>query len=181
MRFDGLPVKSWGARLTMSKRFPGDARGRSRARTLVKLTMIVAASAISTSTFAASAAAQNAHAARTLDGNATAHLHLVKAEGSQLIEEGSVSGALAGSARAAMHTGAQFTASFTIRTREGSITGHGQATPHGSGRYQSFAGSFTATSGTGRYTHVKGRAGLYGVFDRRTDSVVIQTTGTLTY
>ena len=181
MRFNSRPPKSWGARLTMSKPFLEDARlGRSRSRTLVKLTMMIAV-AMSTSTLAAPAAAQDAHAARTLDGNATAHLHLVKAEGSQLIEEGSVSGSLAGSARAALHTGALFTASFTIRTREGSITGRGQATPHGSGRYQSFAGSFTATSGSGRYTHIKGRAGLYGVFDRRTDSVEIQTTGTLTY
>jgi hypothetical protein len=156
---------------------------RSRARTLVKLLTIIAASALPISTLAASAAARDpaAHAARALNGNATAHLHLVKAEGSQLIEEGPVSGALAGSARAALHTGAIFTASFTIRTHEGAITGHGQATPHGSGRYQSFAGSFIATSGSGRYTHIKGHAGLYGVFDRRSDSVLIQTTGTLSY
>ena len=59
--------------------------------------------------------------------------------------------------------------------------GGGRATPHGSGRYQSFSGSFQATHGSGRYANVSGHAGLYGVFDRRTDSVVIQTTGTLTY
>jgi hypothetical protein len=88
---------------------------------------------------------------------------------------------LSGTARAELHTGAMFTATFTIRTREGSITGQGRATPHGSGRYQSFGGSFVATSGSGRYKHVSGRAGLSGVFDRRTDAVVIQTTGTLNY
>jgi hypothetical protein len=120
-------------------------------------------------------------AARLLDGKAVAHLHLVKPEGSRLIEEGPVSGALAGSARAELNTGAVFTARFTIHTHGGSITGHGQATPHGSGRYQSLSGSFLATSGTGRYTHVSGQAGLYGVFDRRTESVVIQTTGSFTY
>ncbi len=133
---------------------------------------------------AASVAARRhatAHVARTLNGTATAHLHLVKAEGSQLIEEGPVSGALAGFARAELNASAVFTASFTIHTHGGSITGHGRATPHGSGRYQSFSGSFLATSGSGRYAHISGRAGLYGVFDRRTDSVLIQTTGTLTY
>jgi hypothetical protein len=119
---------------------------------------------------------------RALTGTATAHLHLIKAEGSQLLEEGSVSGALTGSARAKLHIGATFTARFTIHTHTGSITGGGLATPHGSGRYQSFSGSFLAASGTGRYARVSGRAGLYGVFDRRTDSVVIQTSGgKLTY
>lgn len=119
---------------------------------------------------------------RVLNGTATAHLHLIKAEGSQLLEEGSVSGTLTGSARAKLHIGATFAASFTIHTHTGTITGSGTATPHGSGRYQSFSGSFLATAGTGRYAHVSGRAGLYGVFDRRTDSVVIQTSGgKLTY
>ncbi|HTU79250.1 MAG TPA: hypothetical protein VMF09_10875 [Solirubrobacteraceae bacterium] len=122
-----------------------------------------------------------ARAAYVLNGNATAHLHLVKAEGSQLIEEGPISGALTGSARAKLRTGATFTASFTIYTRYGSISGHGLATPHGSGRYQSFGGSFIASGGSGRYAHITGRAGLYGVFDRRTDAVLIQTTGRLSY
>jgi hypothetical protein len=120
--------------------------------------------------------------ARTLSGTATAHLHLIEAEGSKLIEDGPVTGALTGSARAELHTGAVFTATFTIQTSRGSITGEGRATPHGSGRYQSFSGSFHATHGSGRYAHIKGQAGLYGVFDVRTDSVVIQTTdGTLSY
>jgi hypothetical protein len=134
-------------------------------------------------TVASAAAGHNApaYAAHTLSGTATAHLHLVKPEGSQLIEEGTISGVLVGSAWADLHTGAVFTASFTIHTHRGSITGRGQATPHGSGRYQSFSGSFLPTSGSGRYTHISGHAGLYGVFDRRTDSVVIQTAGNLTY
>jgi hypothetical protein len=122
-----------------------------------------------------------AHAARTLNITATAHLHLVKAEGSQLVEEGSVSGALAGSMRAELKTGSVFTGSFTTHLRGGSISGRGKANPHGSGRYQSFSGSFVVTSGSGRYTHVNGHAGLYGVFDRRSDSVIVQTTGKLSY
>ncbi len=147
------------------------------------LAMLITASALLFSATGSSAAARTAvaYAARTLNGTATAHLHLVRAEGSELIEEGPVSGVLVGTTRAELSTGAIFTATFTIHAHGGSITGHGHATPHGSGRYQSFSGSFNATNGTGRYAHVSGRAGLYGVFDRRTDSVVIQTTGTLTY
>jgi hypothetical protein len=122
-----------------------------------------------------------AHTAGVLDGEATAHLHLVQVEGSELSEEGPVAGVLTGTARGVLRLGAVFMASFTIHTRNGSITGRGTATPHGTGRYQSFAGSFTAIGGSGRYAHIHGRAGLYGVLDRRTDSVVIQTTGRLSY
>jgi hypothetical protein len=88
---------------------------------------------------------------------------------------------LVGSAHADLRTGATFTASFTIHTQAGSISGRGQAAPHGSGRYQSFAGTFVASGGTGRYAHLSGQARLSGVFDRRTDAVVIQTSGTLSY
>jgi hypothetical protein len=122
-----------------------------------------------------------ARAARSLNATTTAHLHLVKAEGSELFEEGPVSGALPGSMQAELKTGVVFTGSFTTHTHGGSIKGHGRATPHGSGRYQSFSGTFVVTGGTGRYTHVSGRAGLYGVFDRRSDSVTVQTTGKLSY
>jgi hypothetical protein len=128
-----------------------------------------------------SAGRQAARAARSLNATTTARLHLVKAEGSQLSEEGPVSGALTGWMRAELNTGAVFTGSFTTRIHGGAIKGHGIATPHGSGRYQSFSGTFIVTGGTGRYARVKGRAGLYGVFDRRSDSVVVQTTGKLSY
>jgi hypothetical protein len=40
---------------------------------------------------------------------------------------------------------------------------------------------FVTVGGSGRYVRVAGRGGLYGVFDRRTDAVVIQTTGRLSY
>jgi hypothetical protein len=122
-----------------------------------------------------------ARAARTLDGAVTARLHLVKPNWSMLIEQGPVNGALSGSASAEVHAGAVFRGIFTIHTKRGSITGKGTATPHGSGRYQSFSGSFLVTGGSGRYTHISGHSNLYGVFDRRTDSVVIQTTGRFTY
>jgi hypothetical protein len=116
--------------------------------------------------------------AATLSGTATAHLHLVPPiEGSTLYEEGPVAGALTGTVKARLQTGALFTGQFTIRTRSGNILGRGSADPHGSGRYQSFSGSFVATGGTGRYARIHGRANLYGVIDRRTDAVTLQTVG----
>jgi hypothetical protein len=122
-----------------------------------------------------------ARASRSLNATITARLHLVKAEGSELFEEGAVSGALPGSMQAELKTGAVYTGSFTTHTHSGSIKGHGTAIPHGAGRYQSFSGTFIVTGGTGRYAHVSGHAGLYGVFDRRTDAVTVQTTGKLSY
>jgi hypothetical protein len=122
-----------------------------------------------------------ARVARSLNATTTAHLHLVKAEGSELFEAGTVSGTLPGYMQAELKTGAVYTGNFTTRTHGGSIEGHGTATPHGAGRYQSFKGTFIVTGGTGRYAHVSGRAGLYGVFDRRRDAVTVQTTGKLSY
>jgi hypothetical protein len=150
---------------------------------LAAVTLLLAAGAMASAVGSVAARQPtSAQTARMLSGTATAHLHLIEAEGSELIEEGPVTGALTGTARAELHTGAVFKATFTIHTRAGSITGEGRATPHGAGRYQSFSGSFRATSGSGRYAHISGRAGLYGVYDRRTDSVVIQTTdGALSY
>ena len=142
--------------------------------------ILIAAGLVSLTT-APTDASMRAHAARTLNGEATARLHLVKAEGSQLLEEGSVTGALAGSAHGTFHTGAIFIGAITIHTHGGSISGEGRAIPSGSGRYQSFRGSFKVTSGSGLYVHISGHSGLYGVLDRRHDSVVIQTTGRLTY
>jgi hypothetical protein len=83
--------------------------------------------------------------------------------------------------RADLNTGAVFTGSFTIYTRQGIIGGRGTAKPRGSGRYESFAGSLEVTWGTGRYRRAHGLGGLYGTFDRRTDAVVVQTTGRISY
>ena len=42
-------------------------------------------------------------------------------------------------------------------------------------------GTLTITGGTGRFRGAHGRTGLYGTFDRRTFSLVIQTTGNFSY
>jgi hypothetical protein len=155
--------------------------GRRRTQGVAVLATVLTGVMISAAESAPARLQSAAHAARSLNSTATAHLHLVMAEGSQLTEEGPATGALSGWVQAQLNTGAVFTGSFTIHTHGGTIKGRGRAIPNGSGRYESFGGSFTVTSGSGRYRHIKGHAGLYGVFDRRTDSAVIQTTGKLTY
>jgi hypothetical protein len=125
--------------------------------------------------------ASPAHAARTLSATDTAHLHYVRSSESQLYEEGSASGTLPGSMRAHFKIASAVTASFVIYTHGGTIHGTGKATSHASGVYESFAGTITVNGGTGRYTHAQGHAGLYGVYNRHTYALTIQTTGQLSY
>ncbi len=119
--------------------------------------------------------------ANTLRATDTAHLHYISASGSLLYEEGRASGTLPGSMRVHFDVSSTLSGSFTIYTREGSIRGHGEATPHGAGVYESFAGTLVVTGGTGRYAHAHGRTGLYGTFDRENYGLLVQTTGTLAY
>ncbi len=119
-----------------------------------------------------------AHALRATD---TAHLRYVSASGSLLFEEGAASGTLPGSMRVHLDVGTTLSGSFTIYTRGGTIRGHGEATPHGAGVYESFAGTLVVTGGSGRYAHARGHTGLYGTFDRDNYALTVQTTGTLSY
>jgi hypothetical protein len=122
-----------------------------------------------------------ARAAHTLNATDTAHLHYVSASGSLLLDEGKATGALPGSMRVHLNLGTTFTGSFAIYTSAGSIKGHGSATPHGSGLYESFAGTLTVTGGTGRYSGAHGHGNLYGTFNRSNYALLIKTTGSLTY
>lgn len=128
-----------------------------------------------------SASATSAQAARKLKARDIAHLHYISASGSLLYEVGQATGTLPGNMHVHFDVGATFTGSFTIYTDSGTITGHGAATPHGSGAYESFAGSLVITGGSGHYAHAHGRAGLYGTFNRANYRLVVQTTGTLLY
>jgi hypothetical protein len=124
----------------------------------------------------------HARAARALSGNDNATLHLVHADGSTLYEEGQASGSLPGAVRAWLHIGATFTGPFVFYTRSGAIMGHGSGEPHeGRYPYESFSGTAEITGGTSRYTHVHGRLGFFGVFNRNGDAVQLQTRGTLAY
>ncbi|MHB1858842.1 MAG: hypothetical protein ACYCUM_01825 [Solirubrobacteraceae bacterium] len=110
-----------------------------------------------------------------------ASLRYISASGSLLYETGRANGTLPGWMRVHMRIESTFTGSFAIHVRGGTIIGHGWATPHGSGVYESFAGTLLVTGGTGRYRHAHGRAGLYGTFDRNNYDLTIKTAGTLLY
>lgn len=120
-------------------------------------------------------------ASRTVSVNDTGHLRLLKAFGSVLLEEGAAAGTLPGLAKVRLTVGSVVTASFTIQTKYGTIYGSGRAALHSSGRYSSFGGSLAVNHGTGRYAHAHGGGKLYGVIDRRTSALTVQTVGALSY
>lgn len=142
---------------------------------------VLAAPAGTASPVPAAQRSPSAHAAHILNATDTAHLHYVRSSGSLLFEEGSTTGTLPGSMRAHVNIGPTTSGTFTIYTHGGTITGHGSATMHGSGSYESFAGTLMATGGTNRYAHAHGHAGLYGTFNRKTYALLVQTTGRLVY
>jgi len=125
--------------------------------------------------------ARRAQATHTLRASDRAKLRYRSAKGSTLYETGQALGSLPGAMRVHMRVTATFTGTFTIYAHGGTITGHGRALPHGSGTIESFKGTLTVTSGSGRYRHARGRARLYGTFNRRTYALTIQTAGTLRY
>lgn len=124
------------------------------------------------------AATSDADSMRATD---KAKLHYISASGSVLYETGHASGTLPGTMYVHMRVEATFSGNFTIYAHGGSIVGHGAATPHGSGVYESFAGTLVVTGGTGKYRDAHGRAALYGTFDRDNYDFTIKTSSTLRY
>jgi hypothetical protein len=150
-----------------------------------RLAAVLAGIAAAVLPFAATSDASDtahARASRTLNVTDEAHLHVTGTEGAYLTEEGAASGALRGTVKVDLNIGVTVNGSFTIYVRGGgSISGHGSARLRSTGTYASFAGSMSVSHGTGRYAHAHGHGGFYGTVDRRTDALVIQTTGTLSY
>ncbi len=147
------------------------------------LSALVACASVCAALAQSAGAALPARAAGLVRTADQAHLSYneERSQGSWLYEEGSAAGTLPGNMRANCNITATFRAVFTIYVHGGSINGRALAAVHGSGLYQSFGGSLTATGGTGRYVHAHGTGGFYGILNRNTYNMTIQTTGTLSY
>jgi hypothetical protein len=132
----------------------------------------------------AAQAAAEGRAAHVVSVKDEGHLHLVSkaSSGSMLVEEGPVTGTIAGSVRVSFDIGPTVTATFTIYPRGGgSISGHGEGALHSTSLYATFGGSLAVTRGTGRYAHAHGSGGLYGAINRKTYALTVQAVGTLHY
>jgi hypothetical protein len=110
-----------------------------------------------------------------------AHLHATPTSGEEILEVGRATGTLPGTVRAYLNVGATVTAHFTISTAAGSISGLGSGRLKGRAAEPSFSGRMTVAHGTGRYAHAHGEGGFFGTINRRTDALVVQTTGELSY
>jgi hypothetical protein len=115
----------------------------------------------------------------------SSELHLVKAVGETLLEEGRVTGTLPGSVRTQVNINAAAgtaTSHFTFYLRGGSLTGHASGVAnHGQGGWESFAGTMWLSRGTGRYAHASGSGKMYGALYRRNDRLKVQAIGRLRY
>jgi hypothetical protein len=123
-------------------------------------------------------------AAHTMDVKDEGHLHLVSSSGSNLIEEGPISGTIPGRVRVSFNVGPTVYASFTIYVQGGSsISGRGHGALHSTSAYSTFGGSLSVTHGTGRYAHASGTGDLYGAINRKSSSypMTVQTVGELHY
>jgi hypothetical protein len=131
---------------------------------------------------ARSGAPTTAGAAHVVSVKDEGHLHLVKESGSNLMEEGAVSGTIPGRVRVDFNIGPTVKASFTIYANAGgSISGSGEGALHSTGLYSSFGGSLRVAHGTGRYAHAHGTGGLFGAINRKTYALTVQTVGKLYY
>ncbi len=147
-----------------------------------------AAALVAVATLAASGSAalggQRAHAARSTNVHDEGHLGYVKSSGSQILDQGKMSGNLPGYAkvRFTYNGEPQVYASFTIYGSGWTINGHGSgqlSSP--TSPAPSFRGSLTLSGGSGRYRHAHGSGELFGVFNRRSYALVVQAVGKLRY
>jgi len=118
----------------------------------------------------------------TLKVNATAHLRLVKKDGSILHERGTVTGTPAGTVTARFNVSnvAKTTGTMTFKPYGGgSITV--TAVVHPAGSVSKFAGNFAVRRGSGKYARAVGSGTLSGSVNRRTWAVTATARGTLTY
>jgi hypothetical protein len=125
-----------------------------------------------------------ARAAHSLSVKDEAKLHFVKSSGSTLIDEGSTTGTIPGRVRIVFTYNGSPNVSSQL-----TIYGHsGSLRVHASGKLSSptnpkpsFKGSLSVSGGSGAYAHASGKGTLYGVFNRRSYAMVVQTQGTIAY
>jgi phage gpG-like protein len=162
-----------------------------RSRALVGwLAPTLSAIAIGPSTLGAAAIAWGhtpivrAHTSRTLTVRDEGHLRYVKSSGTVIIDEGRATGTFPGTVKVRFSYDGEPTvnARFTISGARGSISARGTARLNSlTSRTPSFAGTMTITGGSGRYAHIHGGGGLYGVYNRRSYGLTVQAVGKLPY
>lgn len=150
-----------------------------------KLAIAIVASGLSTTASAwGHIPVMRAHSSHTLNVHDEGHLRYVKSAGSVIIDEGRATGSFPGTVKVRFSYDGEPTvnARFTISGAGGSISARGRARLNSlTSLTPSFAGTMTITAGTGRYAHIHGGGGLYGVYSRRSYGLTVQAIGKLPY
>jgi hypothetical protein len=148
-------------------------------------TGVAAATLSAPGAWGAESAGPKATQAKVISVQDNSRLHLVKAVGNVMTEEGRVAGTLPGKAKIKIDlegSGGTATARFTLYASGGSISGHGSGRGNeGHGGWESFSATTWLSGGTGRYAHASGSGHMYGALNRRDDELVVQTTVRMHY
>jgi hypothetical protein len=127
-------------------------------------------------------AAPVAVAAKSRSFAVTASLHLVGRPGHVLIERGTVTGTLAGSAYSRNTTlpANRAESTFTVYAKGASVSGRSSSEGHVVGAMAYFSGTATITGGTGTWAHVTGsNLKFSGVVNRQNYNVTEHVAGTV--
>ena len=151
----------------------GNQSPRMRTRTRISSTALalgVVVTAVVFGTGAAGAASPHARAARSLNLNDSAKLHLANHKGITLKEQGTAKGTLGGPLYLQLKVTSTRSVSAEIQVypNGGSISGIAKASYHVAGSTASFSGTMVVTKGSGTYSKAKASALSFSGTIRRT-------------
>ncbi|MGC2372839.1 MAG: hypothetical protein WA484_03090 [Solirubrobacteraceae bacterium] len=162
-------------------------RPRTPARSRVS-TAVLALGALSTAavigTGAAGAASPHAKAARSLELNDSAKLHLQNKHGIELKEGGNAKGTLGGPLYLQLKVTSTRSVSAKVQVYPsgGSISGNAKASYRVAGSTATFSGTLAITKGSGTYSKAKASAlSFSGTIQRSNDAVTVRVSGKMSY
>jgi hypothetical protein len=163
------------------------SRPRPRARLRIS-SAALALGAVATATVfgtgAAGAASPHARAARSIDLNDSASLHLQNKHGIELKEGGTAKGNLPGPLYLQLKVTSTRSVSAEVQVypKGGSVSGSAKASYHVSGSTATFSGTMEVTKGSGAYSKAKASALKFsGTIQRSNDAVTVRVSGPMSY
>jgi hypothetical protein len=125
-------------------------------------------------------AATSALTARAFSLNESGNLHLTSKRGFTLNEQGLASGTVTGSIYVHLKivSTTRVIAEINLYSKNGSITGNGEASYRREGATAHFSGSLAINRGSGTYNHARGTGlNFSGTIQRSNDAVTVRVSG----
>jgi hypothetical protein len=134
---------------------------------------------------AAGAASPHAKAARSLNLDDSASLHLQNKHGIELKEGGTAKGTLGGPLYLQLKVTSTRSVTAQVQVYPsggGSVSGSAKASYHVSGATATFSGTMAITKGSGKYSKAKASAlSFSGTIKRSNDAVTVRVSGKMSY